>query len=467
MMYYYKRKSNPFKWVIIILIFMALGALVYWFYFNYFSRIDLGGPVNENNLNIVEPDNPKIINGEISQLQGDVQVNIGQKGFEKAIDKAVLHQGDAIKTGSNSLAVLALADDTQIRLGADTELILENLAENDILIDLLNGRIYNNIAGEGRYQIKSLGTLITSLGTIFDILSNNESQTVTVSVLENNLNLEIFKDNELVMSSRLDTNEKGTVDLKASKQDLFKIETIDPKILAKNQWYKWNFDLDQSVPDDLVPEDLPEQEDPDFMEVSDSLKLSAKETAQGINLAWTIYNADNFQSYKIMWSDSNLNLKYPGGEVVTSISDKTILQYLDTKIEPNQKYYYRICAVKTGNKVACGNVAQIQTEVKDSAPPTAPSLSATIDVPGVSLTWTKNTEEDFKEYRILKSITDSNPSFPTAGYLVKKYSGQESFLDTEVNITYPFNAYYRVCSFDNALNYSCSNVITVEQGKIK
>jgi hypothetical protein len=440
---------------------MALGALVYWFYYNYFSRIELNKPATEDNLNIAETEGSKIMSGEISQIQGDVQVNISQKGFAKALDTAVLHQGDGIKTGENSLAVLALSDDTKIRLGANTEVILKNLDGKNVLVELLRGRIYNNIAIGGQYQIKFLQILLTSLGTKFEVITNDLQQIVTVTVIENKVKLEIMDQDEVIMSSRLDTNDKAIIDLKAAKKDMLKIVTIDPKLLAKDPWYKWNFALDQGR------EQSPVDQEPDFQTVSDSLNLTAKETVQGISLTWIAYNLDNFQSYKIIWSDKNTDLKYPGSEVVISSTDKTLVTYLDKKIEPAKKYYYRICVVKISTKVACGNVVEIQTAAQDSTPPAAPYLSATIGVSGVNLIWSANTEADFKEYRILKSIFDPNPSLPLADYLVKRVKGEESYLDKESNFTTSGNIYYRVCSLDQANNFSCSNVITVENGAIK
>jgi hypothetical protein len=460
-MYYYKRKSNPFKWVIIVLIVMALGALVYWFYFNYFSRIELNKPQTDENVNSFNFNAPELLKGEISSISNDVQVDISQRGYEKAIEQAVLHQGDKIKTGENSLAIIALSDDTKIRLGANTEIVMQDLEKKNVLVELFRGKIYNNIAVDGNYKIKALKAVITALGTKFEVIANAVQSSVVVIVFENKVNLEIVDNGEILMSSKLEINDKVLANLKVAKKDMLKLDVIDPKILAKEAWYKWNFDQDQGLADNL-----PDQE-PDFQEVSDSLNLTAKENGQGIDLSWTAYNLENFQSYKIMWSATDSTLKYPGSEIVKSLADKTQIFYQDTKVEPAKKYYYRICVVKTSNKVACGNVVEIQTAEKDSAPPAAPYLSATIGVPGVNLVWTANTEDDFKEYRVLKSLTDRNLSLPTSGYLVKKLKGNEKYLDAEVNITYPFNVYYRVCSLDMAQNSSCSNIITVENGAIK
>ncbi|MCX6744222.1 MAG: FecR family protein [Candidatus Parcubacteria bacterium] len=461
MMYYYKRKSNPFKWVIVALIFMVAGVLVYWFYINYFSKIELNKPAPEEDLNNVEIIDTKIIGGEISLLQGDVMVDIAAKGYEKSIDKAVLHQGDKIKTGENSLAVLGLDDGTKIRLGANTEIVLDKLDEDNVLINLLKGRIYNNITTVGQYQVLVLKAKITALGTKFEIIVNDKTEYLAVLVMENKVNLDIMDNEDILMSSRLDTNEKALIDFKAAKKDMFKIDTFDQQVLAKEAWYKWNFDQDNGV-----VEVLPEQE-PDFEVISDSLILKSEQKIASIKLSWSPYTLDNFSLYKLVRSEQHSDLKFPDDEVIKSSANKDLATFTDETVSKGKQYYYRVCVVKTSAKVACGNVVDILVAEQDSTPPAIPQLQAIISVSGVSLTWTANIEEDFKEYRILKSITDPNPSFPTAGYLIKKLQSNESYLDKEVNITSPGYVYYRVCSLDTAQNFSCSNVIIVENGAVK
>ncbi len=461
MMYYYKRKSNPFQWVIVVLIFMIVGALIYWFYINYFSKIELNKPVLEDNLNNAEIIETKIISGEISLLQGDVMVDIAVKGYEKAIDKAVLHQGDKIKTGENSLAVLGLDDGTKIRLAANTEIIVDKLDENNVVIKLLRGRIYNNITTAGQYQVVVLQAKITALGTKFEIIVNDETEYLAILVMENQVKVDIMDKDNILMSSRLDANEKALIDFKAAKKDLFKIDTFEQQILAKETWYKWNFDLDKGL-----VEVLPEQE-PNYEIISDSLALKAEQKVGSVKLSWSPYVADNFSLYKIVRSEQHSDLKYPDDLVIKSSANKDLVSFTDDTVGAGKQYYYRVCVVKTSAKVSCGNVLDISVAAKDSTPPAVPQLQAIISVSGVSLSWTANNEEDFKEYRILKSITDANLLFPTAGYLTKTTKGNESYLDKEVNITSPGNVYYRVCSLDQAQNFSCSNVIWVENGQAK
>ncbi|MCX6740468.1 MAG: FecR family protein [Candidatus Parcubacteria bacterium] len=458
MMYYYKRKSNPFKWVIIIFVFMALGAMVYWFYFNYFSKIDLSGSKTNEEVNSNSLAAEKIIGGEISLIQEDVQVNIGEKGYEKAIDQAILHQGDKIKTGENSLAVLKLEDDTKIRLAANSEIFLKSLSEGQVIIEQISGRSYNNIAKDGNYQINFLNTKITALGTKFEVISNKDQESLAVFVFENKVNLEILNQDEIVLASRLDLNEKCLVNLQAAKKDMLKIENFDVKLLTKESWYQWNFDQDKGVSDQL-----PELE-PDFEEVFDTLQIKAEQKDAGISLTWSAYTKDNFKSFKIVRSKNNIALKYPEDAAIKTSTNQDLASYIDQETDFGQLYYYRICVVKSSDKVVCGNVVSIETKEKDSTPPNSPILSGEVSVYGVNLTWSANTEADFKEYRLIKSITEPEPKYPSIGYLAIKSKGVENYLDKEVNITSPGNVYYRVCALDLTGNSSCSNTVWVENG---
>ncbi len=461
MMYYYKRKSSPLKWLILIFIFMAMGAVVYWFYINYFSKSDLNNSGIEENVNKIITA-PKIISGEIAIAQGEVQINIGDKGYEKAIIKAVLHQGDKIKTGADSLAVINLDDGSKIRLAANSEVIFSNLEEKNVEINQLKGRSYNNIAVGSAYRIKALKTQIEAGASKFELITNDQLQSLAVLVFENNIKLNINNDNsEAILFSRLDANEKALIDLKATKKDQLKIENFQANLLAKDEWYKWNFELDKGS-----AENLPEQE-PNFEEITDSLQIKAEQKDAGVNLTWSVYSKEDFQSYKIMRSTQNSEPKYPEDSVIKSSDNKDLSGLLDEKIEPGNKYYYRICVLKNNDKVACGNVANIETAQKDSTPPSKPNLSASATVSGINLSWTANNEDDFKEYRMLKSISNPEPSYPSVGYLAIRKKGSESYLDKEVNITSVGNVYYRVCSLDMDGNYSCSNVITVENGQVK
>lgn len=345
-------------------------------------------------------------------------------------------------------------------MGANSAVILQDLSEKNIILEQLKGRTYNNIPSGINYQIKSLKGVITSVGTKFEVITNDVSQIVTVLVMESQVKAEIVDNQELVIGGRLDANEKAIMNFKLPKNEMLKIEDFYIKLLAKESWYKWNFDLDQGIEQELA------DQEPDFQAISDSLALLLSQSDEGVKLSWTAYNQDNFKEYKIIRSETNAELKYPDQQAIKASGDKALSSYLDKEAKEGKKYYYRICVLKDNDKVACGNVANIElTKADDGIPPAVPNLSASISVSGVTLSWTKNSETDFKEYKVLKAITYM-PQY-SKDIVSTKYTGSESYLDSTVNITSAGIVYYQVCSVDKFDNHSCSKVIQVENGTVK
>jgi hypothetical protein len=459
-MYYYRRKTNPLKWIIIALAVIAIGGFSYWFYINYFSKIEFPEP---ESIPEEKPVEVKFLSVKLAESQGEVQLDFSNKGYQAANADAILHQGDKIKTRAKSWAILKFDDGSVIRLADNTEIILQTLENDNILLEQKSGRTYHNLAIQNKYQLKYANVLATALGTIFELITDEQKNYAAVIVLENKVRVEILNQDEVLLSGLIESNEKALIDLNAAKKDKFKIEVFDPKILAKEAWYKWNFDQDKGLDGKLI------EEEPDFSTTTESLELAAEAKENGVYLSWSVYNQDDFKNYKIVRSEKNVELKYPDDELIKSSASKDFNSYLDTKIEKGKKYYYRVCVLKQNDKVLCGNVSNVEIakEEKDMTAPAAPLLSVRVTVDGANLNWTANTEEDFAEYRVLKSLTNPSPTVPSIGYLAIKNKGQENYLDKEVNITSAGNVYYRVCSLDTSGNSACSNVVTVENGQVK
>jgi len=461
-MYYYRRKTSPIKWLIVALIIAAIGGLGYWYYVNYFSKIDFSRPqvINENiNQPLEELDTT--ISANLMASDGDVQVSINSQAYEKVLPGMVLHQQDKIKTADLSNAILKLENGAIIRLGANTEILLQSMVDKKIVIEQFQGRTYHNLPILEKYQVKYQNVFATALGTRFEFITNNTNNFAAVLDFENKVKVEVMQGDDVLLAASLDANEKALVNLKAAKKDLLKIDTFDPKILIKEAWYKWNFDQDNGQGEKLTAEE------PDFSTTTDSLELAAEIKASGIYLSWSIYNQDDFKNYKIVRSETSSDLKYPDDAVIKDSTVKSLNSYLDNKAEKGKKYYYRLCVLKMDDKVVCGNVASVENAPNDTVAPAMPLLSANVTVDGVDLIWTANNEEDFKEYRILKSLTNPAPTFPAIGYLAIRNKGSESYLDKEVNITSAGNVYYRVCSLDTSGNSACSNVVTIVNGQVK
>ncbi len=467
-MYYYRRKSHPLRWILIIITLIVLGVLGYWFYVNYFSKIDF----NKEEA-LLPPDNfqaqaPEILLANISFVQGDVSVNISNNGYNQAVKDTILHQGDRIKTGDNSLAVLNLEESSIIRLAPNTEIVLTNLMSDNIIIDQLAGRTYHNLSENKKYQVSSLGLKATAEGTKFELITNPIQKYLAVLDFENTVKIEIFDDQGMLLAGRLKANEKVLVDLKADKNNLLTFETFTVQSLEKEDWYKWNFDLDQKINEPIENSDINIDEEPDFQAITESLELSSEAKENGIFLSWSAYNKDDFKNYEIVRSETNNDLKYPDDKAIKTSASKGLNSYLDTTAEKNKKYYYRVCVLKLNDKVSCGNVASaeivMEEEIEDTQPPVAPLLSANISESGVNLSWQANRESDFKEYVILRTFNNANLVYPGDKFSSSKYN---QFTDQSVNITSVGNYYYKVCSVDTTDNFACSNIITIENGQIK
>ncbi|MDD5341302.1 MAG: FecR family protein [Patescibacteria group bacterium] len=459
--YYYKRKASPVKWLIAAGVIVAAGFFLYWFYTNYFSKIEIGKPAAENN----QVASSKNILMSLSGIYGGVQMSVENKDYATAVVDTIIHRGDKIKTAADGRAILNFENGSIIRLAENTEIIFQDTDETNFIVKQTQGRVYYNLSVGANYKVMAQNAIVTALGTKFEVINETASKSVTVLAIDKKVEVEARDaDNNLIVGMRLDPNEKASLNLSAAKKDILKIDNFASAGLQQSDpWYKWNFDLDKGLNPAV-------QTAPKFETVIDSLLLTLTNKENGIYLAWSVYNRDDFKNYQIVRSETNASPKFPADGSIKSFDGKETNSYLDASPEQGKKYYYRICVVKLDGNVACGNVIGAQfgqaEEVKDTTPPRAPVLSATISESGVNLNWTKNSDSDFKEYAILRSAYNMSPAY-SADKLTTRKIKEENYLDKEVNITSVGAYYYKVCSVDNSDNFSCSNAVSVIDGKIQ
>jgi hypothetical protein len=466
-MYYYRRKTSKLKWAILIILAAVVGYFSYWFYVNYFSKIDFfRSEPNQAGQIITDQESTKSLLGNIYVMQGRVEIAQTDGQYAAAINEAIVHQGDKIKTGAKGLAIIKLADGTFIRLNNQTEIILSDLTDSGILIDQLAGRTYNLTKSQGSFTIKSLNVVVKASQNIFELIANKDEKHVAVLDFSGNLQVEVNDSQGLLVASRLIAGEKGLFDLKLDKNNLLKIEQFKKTDLAKETWYNWNFDLDNKIDQPII---VPVVE-PDFSVLSDALQISGEVKDNKIELSWTIYNnKDNFKKYQLIKSETNQDLKYPDDGSIKSSTSISLAAYQDGQVETGKQYYYRICVIKTNDKVVCGNVInlEIKKDEPDTTPPATPNLLVSISAAGVNLTWTKNQEEDWQAYKILRSITNAKPAFSVDLFKTIGEKEQTTYLDNSVNITSVGNYYYRVCAVDTAGNNACSESRLITDGQVK
>jgi fibronectin type 3 domain-containing protein len=154
-----------------------------------------------------------------------------------------------------------------------------------------------------------------------------------------------------------------------------------------------------------------------------------------VRLAWNAPNENAFRIFRKAGDQQTPTL--------LGTSDKP--EYLDAVIEYGKTYQYYVQAIhdKTESDVVESN----SIAPKDVFPPRVPTgLTASPGVGAVELAWTRNTEPDFKEYRVLRS--EENAAFVQIadGLVGPAYS------DRQVQ---PGKHYrYRVSALDQAGNQS-------------
>ena len=139
--------------------------------------------------------------------------------------------------------------------------------------------------------------------------------------------------------------------------------------------------------------------------------IKAEPAPQGVQLSWTAPGSTKFNVYRKTEEEKTPNL--------LASSDEP--SYLDNTAEFGKTYEYYIEGLydKTATEVA----GPVTITPKDIFPPAAPTgLTASAGVGSVELAWERNTETDFKEYRVLRAEGDGAFTQIAAGLDAPSYS---------------------------------------------
>lgn len=130
-------------------------------------------------------------------------------------------------------------------------------------------------------------------------------------------------------------------------------------------------------------------------------------TESSIKLSWTQSTDLDFRNYTIYQSTAQGSL----GNAVNMIADKLTTSFTLTGLSANTTYYFMIRVYDTGGLHADSNQVTAKTAAATppnaNVAPTAVTLNPATDVTGSSLklSWTKNTDADFKRYVTHQSTT--------------------------------------------------------------
>jgi predicted phage tail protein len=118
---------------------------------------------------------------------------------------------------------------------------------------------------------------------------------------------------------------------------------------------------------------------------------------EGVKLTWSAPGETHFRIFRRAEKEP----------AAAQIAESDGSEYVDTKTEHNKSYEYRVQGVSGTAESEISPAASILT--KDIFPPAVPAgLSASPGIDTVELAWDRNTETDFRGYRVYRSV-DGGP----------------------------------------------------------
>jgi hypothetical protein len=142
--------------------------------------------------------------------------------------------------------------------------------------------------------------------------------------------------------------------------------------------------------------------------------VKAENVAEGVRLTWNEPNLTAFRIYRKTEEQKEPNL--------LASPDKP--EYLDATTEYGKTYQYYVQGIHDKNESDV--VESNSITPKDVFPPQVPTgLTASVGLGTVELAWTRNTESDFKEYRVFRSEENGQYIQIAAGIEAPIYSDRQ------------------------------------------
>ncbi len=180
--------------------------------------------------------------------------------------------------------------------------------------------------------------------------------------------------------------------------------------------------------------------------------FAATQSSSSIRLNWSEAIDNDFAAYHLYRSESEPVSQ--ASDVITVVNARSTVQYVDSELDDDTQYFYRIYVYDNTGKSVGSNVDSATTLV--NLPPDSVSLAVRADGDtAVVLTWTMNHDSDFDSYRIYRGTYEPSS-------LRAIFTSQSTTEYTEV--TGPGTFYYNVVVFDKQGKHTLSSWVGVDLG---
>jgi hypothetical protein len=150
------------------------------------------------------------------------------------------------------------------------------------------------------------------------------------------------------------------------------------------------------------------------MPLATPARLDVKASPDGVHVTWSAPGETAFRVYRVA----------PGETSPALLASATEAQYLDATAEFGKTYTYYVQGVH--DKVESDAAGPFTITPKDDFPPAPPAgLAAAVSGDSIELSWMRNTESDFKEYRVYRSMEGGPFERVAAGLEAPGYSDRK------------------------------------------
>lgn len=163
--------------------------------------------------------------------------------------------------------------------------------------------------------------------------------------------------------------------------------------------------------------------------------VQAEAVAEGVRITWTAPNEDAFRIYRKAGQEKEATL--------LATSDKP--EYVDTNTEYGKTYEYSVQATHDKAESEIAGPAPV-TPIDKFAPRVPVGLTASAGVGTIELAWERNTEPDFKQYKVYRS--------EEGGPFVKIAEGLEGPNYSDRKVTPGKHYRYQITAEDQSTNES-------------
>ena len=178
------------------------------------------------------------IKATLSTVEGTVEAKNQNGDWMRITSSHELNQGDDIRTvGATARAAIEFEGGSIVRIDANSEILLETLKTDRIVIKQINGYSYNRVVPSetASYIVKSTEAQYEAVGTAFHVITSGDEQAVEVfenMVIETATNQEVSQGKKLTVNNRIEPSRNG------------RIEPVNIEEVKQNSFITWNRSLD-------------------------------------------------------------------------------------------------------------------------------------------------------------------------------------------------------------------------------